>query len=86
MKPEEFYLLLKKREKKVKKYAAYGFPERAGNTVLDFIDGNFSAQGWQGNAFKRWKKNKRGGTILVKTGNLRGGSRLIRKRTGDRQK
>lgn len=41
--------------------------------TLRFIDGNFRAQGWQGQSFVPWKKNARNGTILVKSGALRRG-------------
>lgn len=41
--------------------------------TLRFIDGNFRAQGWQGQSFVKWPANKRKGTILVKTGALRRG-------------
>ncbi len=47
------------------------FPRRAGEISLRFIDGNFRSQGWQGASFQPWQKNKRNGTILVKTGLLR---------------
>lgn len=56
----------------IREYANNGFPRMAGAKILRFIDGNFRAQGWQGSSFQPWKANARKGTILVKTGRLRG--------------
>lgn len=71
MNPEEFTRLVKKKGAELKNYATSQFPTKAGNITLRFINGNFRAQGFQGNTFKKWKANKRGGTILVKSGKLR---------------
>lgn len=61
---------LRNAEGEVKKMALY-FPSMAGEKALRFINGNFRAQGYQGNSFNKWAAIKRKGTILVKTGNLR---------------
>lgn len=52
-------------------YARGEMPKMAAGKILRFIDGNFKAQGFQGRSFNRWKKIRRKGTILVKTGRLR---------------
>lgn len=41
--------------------------------VYRFIDDNFRLQGWQGTSLEPWKPNKKGTTILVKSGHLRRG-------------
>ncbi len=71
MTPEEFSKLVKAKAQELKTYAEVRFPTKAGNIALRFVNGNFRAQGFQGASFKRWKANKRNGTILVKTGKLR---------------
>jgi len=71
MSPEEFSKLVEKKGAELKNYAVNRFPTKAGNIALRFVNGNFRAQGFQGASFKKWAKNKRGGTILIKTGKLR---------------
>ena len=71
MTPEQFQVLLKTKAKEIDQYAKMEFPKKAANTAMRFIDGNFRAQGYQGRNFNRWKKNKRGGTVLVDSGALR---------------
>lgn len=71
MQPEEFTRALQIKAKEVEQYAQNRFPVIAGNITLRFIDGNFKAQGFQGSTFKKWKKNKKGSTILVQSGRLR---------------
>jgi phage gpG-like protein len=58
-------------------YVYVHFPAVAGNITTRFINGNFRAQGWQGQTFQPWKKNKRAGTILVKRGQLRRGTYFV---------
>ena len=74
MTPEQFETLVKNCAKQIETYVTTRFPAEAGDTALRFINGNFRAQGWQGETFKPWKKNKRDGTALVKTGKLRSGT------------
>ena len=71
MTPEEFSKLVQKKGAELKNYAVNRFPTKAGNIALRFVNGNFRAQGFQGTTFKRWKANRRNGTILIKTGKLR---------------
>lgn len=71
MNPEEFSKLVQKKGAELKNYAVNRFPTKAGNIALRFVNGNFRAQGFQGTTFKKWKANKRNGTILIKTGKLR---------------
>lgn len=71
MNPEQFAKNLAHKQTQLKAYVNAQFPRRAGEISLRFIDGNFRAQGWQGNGFHRWKKNARNGTILIKSGRLR---------------
>lgn len=71
MNPQQFNLKLQRQQKKLKAYVYNLFPGMAARKTLRFIDGNFRAQGWQGQTFQRWKKNTRDGTILVKKGHLR---------------
>lgn len=71
MTPEQFTKLIEKRAREIQTYANLRFPTEAGNTALRFINGNFMAQGWQGNGFKPWKANQRGKRILVNKGHLR---------------
>lgn len=70
MSPEEFEKKLQITAKEIKNYANTRYPAVAGNIALRFVNGNFRAQGFQGTSFERWKKSK--GTILVKSGDLRG--------------
>ncbi len=71
MNPEEFSKIVQKKATELKNYAVNRFPTKAGNIALRFVNGNFRAQGFQGSTFKRWKANRRNGTILIKTGKLR---------------
>jgi len=71
MNPEEFSKAVEKKAAELKNYAINRFPTKAGNIALRFVNGNFRAQGFQGSTFKRWKTNRRNGTILIKTGKLR---------------
>lgn len=51
------------------------WPKRGGEISIRFINGNFRAQGWQGQNFQPWqplKKPRQGGSILRKTGHLAG--------------
>lgn len=41
--------------------------------VTRFLDDNFRLQGWQGTSLEPWRANKKGTTILVKSGALRRG-------------
>ena len=70
MTPEQFDNLLKTKAKEIEQYAQLQFPTKAANIALRFIDGNFRAQGYQGRSFQRWKKSRKG-TTLVKSGALR---------------
>lgn len=74
MDTQQFERYIQQKAQEIKKYAELQFPTEAGNTALRFIDGNFRAQGWQGQTFKRWKPNKRNGRILVQKGHLRNAS------------
>lgn len=58
----------------MKRYINTEFPQRAGEISLRFINGNFRAQGWQGQSFSPWQKKKGKGTILIKTGKGRRGT------------
>lgn len=71
MNPEEFSRIVRRKGEELKNYAVNRFPTKAGNIALRFVNGNFRAQGFQGTTFKKWKANKRNGTILIKTGKLR---------------
>lgn len=71
MNPQQFNLKLHRQQQELKAYMYNQFPGSAAIKTLRFIDGNFRAQGWQGQTFQRWKKNTRDGTILVKKGHLR---------------
>lgn len=71
MDTQQFERLITQKAKEIEQYATTKFPTEAGNTALRFVDGNFRAQGWQGETFQQWKKNKRGGRILVDKGHLR---------------
>jgi phage gpG-like protein len=71
MDPKEFERLIKQKAKEIEDYANTHFPTEAGNEALRFINENFRKQGYQGASLQPWKKNKRGGTILVKSGHLR---------------
>lgn len=69
MTPEEFNRALEAKANEIKTYANTRYPSVAGNVALRFINGNFRAQGFQGQTFEKWQKSK--GTTLVKTGALR---------------
>lgn len=75
MTPEEFPRALNNKAKEIQNYANNRFPSVAGNISLRFINGNFRAQGFQGQSFVRWKKSNGGkGTTLVDKGSLRAGN------------
>lgn len=74
MKPQDFSKHLDSQAIKIKQYTMNRFPTKAGKIAERFVNGNFRAQGFQGTSFKKWKANKRGGTILIKTGKLRAGT------------
>lgn len=71
MDTRQFERLIAQKAKQIEQYATTKFPTEAGNTALRFVDGNFKAQGWQGQSFQKWKPNKRKGRILVNKGHLR---------------
>ncbi len=71
MNPEELSKQIEKKASELKNYATTRFPSKAGNIALRFINGNFRAQGFQGNTFKRWKPKDGKGRTLIKTGKLR---------------
>lgn len=71
MNPQDFSAAINRKANELKNYTTSRFPSKAGNIALRFVNGNFRAQGFQGTSFKKWKPNKRGGTVLVKTGKLR---------------
>lgn len=71
MDTRQFERLITQKAKEIEQYATTKFPTEAGNTALRFVDGNFRAQGWQGNSFQKWKPNKRSGRILIQKGHLR---------------
>lgn len=72
MTPEEFPKVLHAKAKEIQNYANNRYPSVAGNIALRFINGNFRAQGFQGQSFERWKKSRKpNGSTLVKTGALR---------------
>lgn len=79
MKPEEAEQLILSKAKAFRNYYENVFPKRAGDMTLRFIDGNFRAQGWQGESFAPWKKLKKATnkTILVNRGRLKAGSYYI---------
>lgn len=56
-------------------YVRNEFPHMAIRKAKRFIDGNFRAQGWQGRSFENWPAIHRKGTILVRTGRLRRGTK-----------
>jgi hypothetical protein len=68
MSPGQLSAYLDAKAKELQNYADNVWPRMAGRKILRFIDGNFRAQGWQGSVFTPWPPNKRGGTILIKTG------------------
>jgi hypothetical protein len=76
MDEKEFERFLSKKQEHIKRYTDLYFPVRAGEIALRFINGNFRAQGWQGQTFQRWQDNRRKGTILVKTGAGRRGTQF----------
>jgi phage gpG-like protein len=63
----------------VRRYAQTIYPGMAGKKALQFIDGNFRNQSWEGQAWKRRKVNNsknRGRALLILRGRLRRGNRL----------
>lgn len=75
MTPEEFPNVLKAKAKQIENYANTRYPSVAGNIALRFINGNFRAQGFQGQSFERWKKSRKPhGSTLVVSGALRAGN------------
>lgn len=62
---------LRKKAALLEQYVRYKMPKMVVRKTIRFIDGNFRAQGWQGRIFLPWQKTRRGGTILVRSGNLR---------------
>ena len=79
MTPQQAEQLLLNKAKAFREYYDNVFPKRAGDITLRFIDGNFRAQGWQGESFSPWKAKKKGKPpILVgKTRKLRSGSYYV---------
>lgn len=72
MTPEEFEIKLQQKANEIKNYANNRYPSIAGNIALRFIDGNFRAQGFQGQSFERWQKGKKkSGSTLIDKGHLR---------------
>lgn len=71
MTPEQLQQAIRRKAQELETYANVKFPTTAGNVALRFINGNFRAQGWQGNGFKKWDKNETNTTILVQSGHLR---------------
>ena len=71
MTPNQFSQIFRRKEQELKRYVITELPGMAARKVLRFINGNFRAQGWQGQTFEPWKKNTRRGTILIKKGHLR---------------
>ena len=72
MSPEEFEKKMQEKAREVQNYANNRYPSVAGNIALRFINGNFRAQGFQGQSFERWKKSSKSrGTTLVDKGHLR---------------
>ena len=75
MTPEEFPKRLQAKAQEIKNYANNRYPSVAGNVALRFINGNFRAQGFQGQSFERWKKSQKPhGSTLVVSGALRAGN------------
>jgi phage gpG-like protein len=70
----QFETFLQGKAAEVQAYAQTQFGKDASEISLKFIDGNFRQQGWQGAVLQPWMRNKRGSTILVKTGALRRGN------------
>lgn len=72
MTPQEFEKKVQQKAKEIQSYANNRYPSVAGNIALRFINGNFRAQGFQGQTFERWQKSKKNkGTTLVDKGHLR---------------
>jgi phage gpG-like protein len=73
MTPEQFIQALNTKTVAFKRYMNDVWPKEAGAVSIRFINGNFRAQGWQGNSFQPWqalKKPRDKGSILRKTGHL----------------
>ena len=66
MTPDQFQQAMQRDARALENYIVNVFPSRAGKIAIRFIDGNFHAQGWQGNVFIPWKPNKAGTRILIK--------------------
>lgn len=77
MNPNQFQQLIQRKAKQLKECIENQLPKMVGNTTKSFIEGNFRAQGWQGEGFSPWKPNQRKGRILVKSGNLRNSTSYI---------
>lgn len=71
MNANNFGASLAQKTAQLQQYARAEMPRMASAKILRFIDGNFRAQGYQGQTFQPWKQNLRKGTILVKKGRLR---------------
>jgi hypothetical protein len=56
MNSQQFNLKLQRQQKELKAYVYNQFPSMAARKSLQFIDVNFRAQGWQGQAFQPWEK------------------------------
>ncbi len=77
MRPEDFEKLVQKKAAELKNYTENILPKKKANIILRYINGNFRAQGFQGTYFKKWKPNKKGTRILVKSGRLRAATTAI---------
>ncbi len=78
MKPEQFSIELKKASEQLERFATTRFPAVAAEITERFINGNFRAQGWQGEGFSKWPKSKGGrGTTLVDTGTMRAATYIV---------
>lgn len=71
-------MLLTAMGREVKNYAASIYPKKAGKIGLQFIEGNFRKQAWEGIPWKRRKGGPRnnGRALLVLRGILRRGNRM----------
>ncbi len=74
MDSHSFVRVSRQQVSRIVRYIGDQAPGMVVGKTLRFIDGNFRAQGFQGNKFEPWKKNRRNGTILVKSGALRRGT------------
>lgn len=71
MSPEQAEALIQRKAREVQNYVENVAPNKQAKMILRFINGNFRAQGFQGTYFKKWKPNKKGTRILIKSGRLR---------------